>query len=97
MNGTTIEISINFPTELTYPEKGTVRKAIIKAAYDTIKYKYEVDLNYEFVRMRAAVCEKLNCSVSLADQIVESVLSSCDKYNEIKSKLLLIQKQEENK
>ena len=97
MNGTTLEISINFPTELTYPEKGTVRKAIIKAAYDAIKYKYEVDLNHEFVRMCAAVCEKLNCSVSVADQIVESVLSSSDKYCEIKNKLLLIKEREENK
>lgn len=97
MNGTTIEISINFPTELTYPEKGTVRKPIDKAAYEAIKNKYEVDLNCEFVRMRAAVCEKLNCTASLADQIVESVLSSSDKYCEIKNKLSLIKEREENK
>lgn len=97
MNGTTIEISINFPVELSYPEKGTVRKAMVKAAYEAIKHKYEVDLNYEYVRMRASVCEKLNCSVPLAEQIVDSVLSSSDKYLEIKNKLLLLKEMEENK
>lgn len=97
MNGTTIEISINFPVELTYPEKGTVRKAIVKSAYNVIKNKYDVDLNREFVIIRGAVCERFGFSTDIADKIVDYVLSLSDNYNEIKSKLLLMKELEENK